>query len=1030
MKPIKLIMNAFGSFLDTTEIDFTLLNNSGIYLITGATGSGKTTIFDAIMFALYGEASGQTRNADGFRSDFAEDKNPTYVEFIFEKDNVIYKITRSPRYSVSYRTTPLEAKASLEYNDVVIEKTNFVNESVKEIIGLTCEQFKQVIMLAQGEFMKLIHAKSQERDEIFRKIFGTEIFERITKLLKEETKEVKDNLKISEELIKQLIIKIPNVTDYDNYSATLIDLNNTSYLLEELDNNIDLNKKVISKLDKEIKDLNKKLVELNTFKETAKLCNEELNTLASSSNELEELDNNINDINEKKLKIKELNEVSKIKTIYEKLLAVNIRIKNISETYETNKATLEEKQETLNFFIDQSNMIELDRISLENLKKTKEEIEKNINLKKEIEKELIVVSSKEIELNNLQNKLDLFASKESEILDSIDKLKEEINTLNTVKTTYELTIKKIELTKEDIKKINQQDDLYHKGLDLFENVKSLLNSYEELLVEYNIIHNQYITYEQTYFNNLAGVLAKELKENTPCPVCGSLSHPNIAVVSKEVISKEELDNFFEKVELVRNKKDEKLLEIETLKTKYSSLINQLLTELSLHDESLISEELNNLKIKKNEELNNLEKELEQLVLKLTEIKDKESILSNLEKELTKIKEGITTFIQTKDSLNNTISSIKGKVLALEEQLVYSNSIEELELAIAERNEAIEMLEYAIKGFDEEYASAKEEHQLIKGKVEENINQLSNLKVEQDETLKTYNDLITTLNLNEHILNNIDIYIIDLNNLPEYVKEVTTFETKHNNLKQKVEELNNKLSGKEYVDIQVLEDDINNLESKLNELKNNYSEKNLILSNQQQISKELSKSLNIYKTLTIQFDDLSKMSLASSGQNKKYLSFERYVLVEYFDNILTHANMRLKKMTNGRYLLYRKVDKSKGRAQQGLEMEIFDFETGKKRDVKTLSGGETFKAALSLALGLADAIENKVGNISIDTLFIDEGFGTLDEESLNQAIDILLELNSDNKTIGIISHVQELKDIIPTKLIVTKTSDGSKVKIVS
>ena len=172
-----------------------------------------------------------------------------------------------------------------------------------------------------------------------------------------------------------------------------------------------------------------------------------------------------------------------------------------------------------------------------------------------------------------------------------------------------------------------------------------------------------------------------------------------------------------------------------------------------------------------------------------------------------------------------------------------------------------------------------------------------------------------------------------------------------------------------------------------------------------------------------------MSLVASGQNKKYLSFERYVLVEYFDNILNHANIRLKKMTNGRFMLYRKVDKTKGRAQQGLDMEIFDFETGKRRDVKTLSGGETFKAALSLALGLADAIENKVGNITIDTLFIDEGFGTLDEESLHQAIEILLELNSDNKSIGIISHVQELKDIIPTKLIVTKSDNGSSVKIV-
>ena len=188
MKPIKLVLNAFGSFLEKTEIDFNILNSSGFYLITGATGSGKTTIFDAIMFALYGEASGDTRTSEGFRSDFADDKNPTYVEFTFEKDNIIYKVTRSPRYSVSYRQTPIDSKASIEFENKVVEKTNLVNEKISEILGLTAPQFRQVIMLAQGEFMKLIHAKSSERDEIFRKIFGTEVFEKVSRLLKEETK--------------------------------------------------------------------------------------------------------------------------------------------------------------------------------------------------------------------------------------------------------------------------------------------------------------------------------------------------------------------------------------------------------------------------------------------------------------------------------------------------------------------------------------------------------------------------------------------------------------------------------------------------------------------------------------------------------------------------------------------------------------------------------------------------------------------------------------------------------------------------
>ena len=246
MKPIKLVMNAFGSFLEKTEINFNILNNAGFYLITGPTGSGKTTIFDAIVFALYGEASGDTRSTEGFRSDFADDKNETYVEFTFEKDDITYTIRRTPRYSVSYRSTPIESKVSLVFKDTTIEKIVNVNEAINKIIGLSSSQFKQVIMLAQGEFMKLIHAKSYERDEIFRKIFGTEVFEKVSKLLKEETKNVKDKLKVTEELMKRYIINIPDAKNYLNYNSTLLDLNNTDYLINELAEKISDNEKTLN----------------------------------------------------------------------------------------------------------------------------------------------------------------------------------------------------------------------------------------------------------------------------------------------------------------------------------------------------------------------------------------------------------------------------------------------------------------------------------------------------------------------------------------------------------------------------------------------------------------------------------------------------------------------------------------------------------------------------------------------------------------------------------------------------------------
>ena len=1029
MKPIKLILNAFGSFLETTEIDFTVLNNSGFYLITGATGSGKTTIFDAIMFALYGEASGDVRSSEGFRSDFAEDKNPTYVEFTFEKDNIIYKITRSPRYSVEYRTTPIESKVSLVYEQHIIEKTINVTEAINEILGLTADQFKQVIMLAQGEFMKLIHAKSSERDEIFRKIFGTEIFEKVSKLLKQETKDVKDKLKLNEELIKRLIISIPNYESYQNYLPVVTDLYNTSFLIEELDSNINLSKNLIIENEEKLSVLSNDLINLNTERETAKLINEDFNTLKLETDKLQQLEDKKDTIKLKTKQIGILNEVSKVKPLYDKLININLQVNTLVKTYETNVAILEEKQETLNFFIDQTNMIEIDRLSLKNLLKAKEEIDNNIRLKQEIETHLTKITTIRQELIKLKDELDNLINEKNIVIQNIEDINITIKELSKYQLEHDITLNKIKIQEENIKEFDKNKTLFEESNILNNQLKESIEKYQEYVKTYENAHAKYLSLENSYFKNIAGVLAKELQEGTSCPVCGSKTHPNPASISGETISKEELDKMFADVEGYRFIKDEQLIKIETLKAKYNSIIKQLFDNLKINDEDKISDTINKISNEYNETLTNLNNYLNECLNKLTELTKLEQNKQTYENKLIDIENENIKLTKSVDELNNKISLTEGSVAALEAQLTFSNTIDELIIAKEERTEAIAILEEAISGFDKEHALAKEEHQLIKGKVEENLNQLTILKSEQDKILKEYNEYIEKESISKEILDNIEIYISDLVNLSTYVKEVTEHESIYKTCKKQVSDLLKKLKDKQQQNIEEFDKLITVKEQAINSLKESLTNLNNIYNKQIQVSSELTIAYTEYQELCKLHDDLSSMSLVASGQNKKYLSFERFVLVEYFDNILNHANIRLKKMTNGRFMLYRKVDKTKGRAQQGLDMEIFDFETGKRRDVKTLSGGETFKAALSLALGLADAIENKVGNITIDTLFIDEGFGTLDEESLHQAIEILLELNSDNKSIGIISHVQELKDIIPTKLVVTKNDNGSSVKIV-
>ena len=1030
MKPIKLTVNAFGSFLNETTIDFNVLNQAGFYLITGATGSGKTTIFDAIMYALYNEASGDVRDVDGFRNDLAEDDNPTYVEFTFENDGILYTVTRSPRYSVKTRKTPYEPKAKLVYGNTIVERTNQVNDAINNILGLSSVQFRQLIMLAQGEFMKLIHAKSQERDEIFRKIFGTEILEKIDNLLKEEVKELKLKQTTLEQNINKLILTIPLVEQYRTYAITNQDINNASLLIDELSELISLNKDSKRQLDETIKSKDKTLIDLITKKESTKAINQDFEKLNDLNKQLDSLKQDEEDVKYLKEKVRILKQLEPAKVLFDELNNLNQQITITNKSLELNKAELEQKQEELNVFIDQSNMIELDRASLENLRKTKLEIQQNIEILKQIELLEVSLQKHNNELSDVENLINITKSEKESLTTFISNANKEIERFSEYITKKSLLTNDIDNLNVKLIELDNLDSTYQLLIKDKANLTQLVNEYETLFDKYSTLTNEYNHIEHVYFKNIAGVLAKELKDNSPCPVCGSTVHPNIAKTPLELVSKDELDEKFNSLEGIRKQKDEKLVQVEKEKTMINTKVSQLLDALDISCESKISDTISERRQIHNELLKSLQQQLDECNEKINYKLELEKEISSSNIQLTSIEQKLNDLNDQKLQITSNLSTVRGNFDLLSSKLSFSNPIEELEVGLLEREEAITLLDEAITGFDEGLKIVQEEYKLIEGKLKQSNTHLNEIVSSFNTKNKQYIDLIDELDLDLHVLNNLEKYLNDLVNLSIYVEKVSIYDTKVNNIQKQINELNKILENKTFEDISSIDEEINNLSNELESLKQNLSNLTTTLIKQNDIYKELKDIYKEYTLVSKEYTDTLDLSLVANGQNQKRLSFERYVLVEYFDNILSHANIRLSKMTNGRYLLYRKVDLSKGRSQQGLDMEIFDFETGKKRDVKTLSGGETFKAALSLALGLADAIENKVGAISIDTLFIDEGFGTLDDDSLHQAIEILLELKSDNKSIGIISHVQELKDIISTKLIVTKDEEGSKIKIIA
>lgn len=1030
MRPIKLTMNAFGSFLETTVIDFAVLNSAGFYLVTGETGSGKTTIFDAIMFALYGEPSGNIREQEGFRNDLADDKNKTYVELVFEKDHKQYTITRSPKYFVSSRTTALTEKAELVFDDQVIEKKKAVDEKILEIIGLTVEQFRQVIMLAQGEFMKLIHSDSKKKDEIFRKIFGTEILDEISNLLKEETRIVKDKLLQIETKLSQLIESIKSNDQLTKIEMAIEDFYNTNLLIEELNELILNQEKELEELTTKDKSLNEKLITIVKQKEAASILNDDFDKLTTLISDLETLETHKEEINSFKEKINLLNKIDQIKPIYEKLLSIHIQINSLIALSTENKEELDLKQNELDCYVEQLEYIELDRTSLVKAKEEATLVKNDIELKEKIS---TLNDNLKIQIEDYTKQvkeLDNYNTSKTQLLEQIAILEKSLMNYDDTKTKYELLKVELDRLENDLKIFNDKIKILEKREIIKENIKTCNKEFQILVENYTKIFNLYQSKELVYYNNIAGILVKDLKEGQPCPVCGSTNHPQIATLSDDVISKEMLEEIAEQLEASRNNKDNKTLEIETLTIQLNTINDQLLELLNITDIALIDATIKNVLKEKEKQINNLSTDIATIEEKLKEFEQVKQTIKLLEAKVDEIVKTIDINNVNLTSLKEQIALINGSINTYQEQLKNSDDIETLKEILEQYNTFIETLEENVNAFDDGYQLAIEEQKVAASKLEQSTKQLTELKLSYEELSKVYEEKITALELDQNIIDNIEEYIQDLSNLGIYIKTVTEFETNYDNKKKTKEELEIKLKGKQKENLDGLTSLINELSCDINLLTEKITTLTTLVSNNKQTSVELDKAFRIFVKVQKEFEEINELSKTSNGSNPKYLSFERFVLIGYFENILRHANTRLSKMTDGRFELYRKEDKGKGNAQQGLELEVFDYETGKKRDVKTLSGGETFKAALSLALGLADAIENKVGHISIETLFIDEGFGTLDDKSLHQAIDILLELNDGTKSIGIISHVQELKDIIPTKLVVTKSTDGSKVTIVS
>lgn len=1050
MKPIKLTLNAFGPYAGKTVLDFNDLLDNNIYLVCGPTGAGKTTIFDGIAYALYDEPSGSGRETKSFRSDFAPEDEITFVELEFRVRDKEYRIVRKPEHiylkkynngKTKYVTQKSEVEFSLKGDDKVITNKAEVHKKIKEIVGLDEKQFRQIVMLPQGEFKKLLEAESKDKETIFRNVFGTEKFS-----------QVKDELVNRESVLRNGILSDKNKRDT---FVSRIDCGGN----EELYNLISqedkdfleikrLTDEMISEDDNRYKKVCAEKAELDKERSKAEkdihVCNEN-NKRLERYNEvlkrLEELNSEKEEIEDLKKKAESGKKAGRL-VLFEKAAAeTEQRIaKNKSDIEKSRCQLIEEKKNRdtaqENFNKAQKNY-EGSTALIEERKKLADEREKLAkynNAKKKVE-------SMKAEAGALEKKLKELEDENKKTLKMIED--NEANSKKYVNSEVE-KIQNQNLFKEKENERNDVADLYKKITEYMVIVQEKNKSNEEfnkIEEKYKKLKNEYEKGDELFRKSMAGILADGLKEDSPCPVCGSTHHPHIAVKPSEAPTEEELDVLKKKYEEESVGYNQFLNELAVKENHRKNFYDNIICAAyrKLQDKRLVEEDMREdigelkkyitsvgMSIKA--EKDKIEKKIELIDKDIIEKKRLEEELATLkqkdEKEKKDIQKNSNDFKEKNDLFNqeiglltemkNSLSDENKDDRQLEDEIsILENKIRDIEKSYKEADEKLKAVENIIAGLNKEIESKNNE-------LNDNTADLKVKKENFEEELKK-----SGFKNDDHYRNS----ILDEDTIKSMEKRINNHFVELSGKVSEKESLEKDITTKETADIEVLNKNLESIRMKLSDCENEEKVIFTRLKNNRDTLADAVKADDKIKNDEGKYKAVGELARLAKGDNSQKITFERYVLAAYFEDIVRAANMRLDKMSNGRFSLKRKNDISDKRRQAGLELDVFDAYTGKERHVKTLSGGEGFKASLALALGLADVIQSHAGGVLIETMFIDEGFGTLDNESLDSAIDTLMDLRSLGRIVGIISHVDELKERLNARLEVTASKTGSTAQFI-
>ena len=1005
MKPIRLELKEFGPYKNEI-IEWDKIINEPIFLITGKTGSGKSTLFDAITYALYNKTTGG-KDIASLRTKTALDKDKTQVNFDFELSGKKYRIERTLAYLKAGNKNLTSGKVALmQYNDgkleVLATKEQEVKEKVEELIGLDDKQFCQIIILPQGKFKEFLLSKSSEKKETLRSLFNTYFYQKFVEQLQEQAKKIDSSHKQKEkELITRFeqfdieeeLIKFEYLKD-ENFEEILS-------IIQSQEETIKIEKKELLKLERSFSKEKEKFIELSKL-------NDKFSELKSNKSELEELSEKEDYYSRLKLEVEKLKELQKSK---DKIIEYSTLLNKQSQLRKFEKDLLIDTEKY--------------KLDLENNKK----LELELNAKKtdieELRKETIDYKFFYNNLNELilaKNNIEIYSKTLEELTLKKETYKELDSSLKVAKESYledieeknilESSIGKLKLEvlkkEQDVEKLeeynNKLSEVNDKSVKLTIDKKQL----EELEVEKKKLEQEVELLNKNKEQEILNDFLLKLHVGDDCPLCKQkIEHlPDIPDLA-------EVDESIEK-SLQKVNKD--IIQLETLIKKDEEEIGKISTFLKNLEDTI------NFKAK--EELSQLEDELKAENIKLTDIskviKTSEDKIKGLNREI----EELSELFKNEDEIKQNHLEAKNKIEQFEKNVkieldVFADYYEKIQSQVEDfdntcnalQNNGNELLVRKTK-LETEQKNNKENLLEVSKRIENIVDSFTNSKL---------NKYYVTLEMAEEDIEK-------LNNLEDYESQINKFEDTKKIIVNSIEKLEEELKELNQPDLEEEQQKLQDIESQVND----FIEKVAILNTRLENNKKLydkihSEYINLLES-SKEIREIIAFSDVVSGKTENRKSLEIYVQGYYLDLILVAGTKRLLQMTNDRYRFIRRDEKSKGGGLQGLEIEIHDIYLNSTRIISSLSGGELFLASLALALGLAEVIQNESGGISLETIFIDEGFGSLDAETLDIALTTLIDLQSYGRNIGIISHVSELKERIRPKVEVYSKDNYAKIKM--